>query len=89
MNHISKNQEEQEEIVKQHIHLFLYDNIDILILTNLNDRFPSKVDLQNTYQKICDYLQIAVNTLPDEEFNLTLKIFVQKYKLDIKKHIIQ
>ena len=64
----------------------LYNKQDILIAyKDLNDRFPSKVDLQNTYQKICDYLQIAVNTLPDEEFNFSIKDFCSKYKLDIKK----
>ena len=64
----------------------LYDKQDVIIAyKDLNDRFPSKVDLQNTYQKICDYLQIAVNTLPDEEFNFSIKDFCSKYKLDIKK----
>ena len=59
----------------------MYDKHDILIAyKDLNDRFPSKVDLQNTYQKICNYLQIAVNTLPDEEFNFSIKDFCSKYK---------
>ena len=68
----------------------LYDKQDILIAyKDLIDRFPSKVDLSKHLPKICDYLQIAVNTLPDEEFNFSIKDFCSKYKLDIKKHIIR
>lgn len=64
----------------------LYNNIDIKSSYKLiNDRFPLKIDLQNTYQKICDDLQIAVNTFPEDDFNFNIKDFCEKYNLDIIK----
>ena len=64
----------------------LYNDIDIKSSYKLiNDRFPLKIDLQNTYQKICDDLQIAVNTFPEDDFNFNIKDFCEKYKLDIIK----
>ena len=64
----------------------LYNNIDIKSSYKIiNDRFPLKIELQNTYQKICDDLQIAVNTFPEDDFNFNIKDFCEKYNLDIIK----
>ena len=58
------------------------DHRRIILVANQN--VPDRPKLSEP-QKICDYLQIAVNTLPDEEFNFSIKDFCSKYKLDIKK----
>ena len=51
----------------------------------LEDRYPSKKSVQEVYQKICDHLKIAINELPDEDFDFNISNFCEKYKLDIKK----
>jgi hypothetical protein len=43
------------------------------------------------YQKIADYLQVAVNTMPEEEFAFNIEVFAKKYNFNITQtfHTLQ
>ena len=51
----------------------------------IQERFPKIKQIQNIYQKICDFLQIPVHALPDEDFGFNIKEFCARYKLDIRE----
>ena len=57
----------------------------------LSFRHPEIKEIRNIYQRIADDLQIAVNTLPEEEFLFDIQEFSQKYQLNISKtfHILK
>ena len=67
----------------------LYDRLDFSKnIQNLNVWHPEIKSIQNIYQKICDYLQIAINELPDENFQFNISSFCNRYNLDIKQTFI-
>ena len=67
----------------------LYDRLDFSKnIHNLNIWHPEIKSIQNIYQKICDYLQIAINELPDENFQFNISSFCNRYNLDIKQTFI-
>jgi len=49
----------------------------------LQNRYPSLKEIQDVYQKICDYLQIAIDTLPDEDYDFNIKDFCKRYEFKI------
>ena len=49
----------------------------------LQNRYPSLKEIQNIYQKICDYLQVAIDTLPDEDYDFNIKDFCKRYEFNI------
>ena len=64
----------------------LYDEKDIKInYKTINERNPEIKDLEYIYQKICDYLQVPLNTHPEEDFKFEIGDFCKRYKLDIKQ----
>ncbi|MDA9227982.1 RecQ family ATP-dependent DNA helicase, partial [Flavobacteriales bacterium] len=67
----------------------LYDRLDFKKnINNLNIWYPSIKSIQNIYQKICDYLQIGIHELPDEDFQFNISSFCTRYNLDIKQTFI-
>ncbi|MDC1062975.1 RecQ family ATP-dependent DNA helicase [Flavobacteriales bacterium] len=67
----------------------LYDRLDFKKnINNLNIWYPSIESIRNIYQKICDYLQIAIHELPDENFQFNISSFCTRYNLDIKQTFI-
>lgn len=67
----------------------LYDRLDYSKNTqNLNIWHPEIKSIQNIYQKICDYLQIGIHELPDENFQFNISSFCNRYNLDIKQTFI-
>jgi ATP-dependent DNA helicase RecQ len=67
----------------------LYDRLDFSKnIQNLNVWHPEIKSIQNIYQKICDYLQIGINELPDENFQFNISSFCNRYNLDIKQTFI-
>ena len=67
----------------------LYDRLDFRKnIQNLNIWHPEIKSIQNIYQKICDYLQIGINELPDENFQFNISSFCNRYNLDIKQTFI-
>jgi len=67
----------------------LYDRLDFKKnINNLNIWYPNIESIQNIYQKICDYLQIAIHELPDEDFQFNISSFCIRYNLDIKQTFI-
>ena len=67
----------------------LYDRLDFKKnINNLNIWYPSIESIRNIYQKICDYLQIAIHELPDEDFQFNISNFCNRYNLDIKQTFI-
>ena len=67
----------------------LYDRLDFnKNINNLNFWYPTIESIQNIYQKICDYLQIAIHELPDEDFQFNISNFCNRYNLDIKQTFI-
>ena len=67
----------------------LYDRLDFKKnINNLNIWNPSIDSIKNIYQKICDYLQIAIHELPDEDFQFNISNFCNRYNLDIKQTFI-
>ena len=67
----------------------LYDRLDFnKNINNLNIWYPTIESIQNIYQKICDYLQIAIHELPDEDFQFNISNFCNRYNLDIKQTFI-
>ncbi len=67
----------------------LYDKLDFKKnINNLNIWYPSIESIQNIYQKICDYFQIAIHELPDEDFQFNISNFCNRYNLDIKQTFI-
>ena len=67
----------------------LYDRLDFSKnIQNLNIWHPKIKSIQNIYQKICDYLQIGIHELPDEDFQFNISIFCNRYNLDIKQTFI-
>lgn len=67
----------------------LYDRLDFSKnIQNLNIWHPEIKSIQNIYQKICDYLQIGIHELPDENFQFNISSFCNRYNLDIKKTFI-
>ena len=67
----------------------LYDRLDFKKnINNLNIWYPTIESIQNIYQKICDYLQIAIHELPDEDFQFNISNFCNRYNLDIKQTFI-
>ena len=67
----------------------LYDRLDFKKnINNLNIWYPSIDSIKNIYQKICDYLQIAIHELPDEDFQFNISNFCNRYNLDIKQTFI-
>ncbi|MFL2568168.1 MAG: ATP-dependent DNA helicase RecQ [Flavobacteriales bacterium] len=67
----------------------LYDRFDFnKNINNLNIWYPSIDSIQNIYQKICDYFQIAIHELPDEDFQFNISNFCNRYNLDIKQTFI-
>ena len=50
----------------------------------IQERYPDLKEIQKIYQKICDYLQVAVNILPDEDFQFNIKDFCNRYNLNIR-----
>jgi ATP-dependent DNA helicase RecQ len=49
----------------------------------LQNRYPSLKEIQDVYQKICDYLQIAIDILPDEDYEFNIKDFCKRYEFNI------
>ena len=49
----------------------------------LQNRYPSLKEIQDVYQKICNYLQIAIDTLPDEDYDFNIKDFCKRYEFNI------
>lgn len=49
----------------------------------LQNRYPSLKEIQDVYQKICDYLQIAIDMLPDEDYEFNIKDFCKRYEFNI------
>ena len=67
----------------------LYNKLDFKKnINNLNIWYPKIESIQNIYQKICDYLQIAIHELPDEDFQFNISNFCNRYNLDIKQTFI-
>ena len=67
----------------------LYDRLDFRKnIQNLNIWHPEIKSIQNIYQKICDYLQIGIHELPDEDFQFNISSFCNRYNLDIKQTFI-
>ncbi|MBL6875037.1 MAG: RecQ family ATP-dependent DNA helicase [Flavobacteriales bacterium] len=67
----------------------LYDRLDFKKnINNLNIWYPSIDSIKNIYQKICDYFQIAIHELPDEDFQFNISNFCNRYNLDIKQTFI-
>lgn len=67
----------------------LYDRLDFnKNINNLNIWYPTIESIQNIYQKICDYFQIAIHELPDEDFQFNISNFCNRYNLDIKQTFI-
>ena len=67
----------------------LYDRLDFSKnIQNLNIWHPEIKSIQNIYQKICDYLQIGIHELPDEDFQFNISSFCNRYNLDIKQTFI-
>lgn len=67
----------------------LYDRLDFSKnIQNLNIWHPEIKSIQNIYQKICDYLQIGIHELPDENFQFNISSFCNRYNLDIKQTFI-
>lgn len=67
----------------------LYDRLDFKKnINNLNIWYPTIDSIKNIYQKICDYLQIAIHELPDEDFQFNISNFCNRYNLDIKQTFI-
>ena len=67
----------------------LYDKLDFKKnINNLNIWYPKIESIRNIYQKICDYLQIAIHELPDEDFQFNISNFCNRYNLDIKQTFI-
>lgn len=67
----------------------LYDRLDFnKNINNLNFWYPTIESIQNIYQKICDYLQIAIHEFPDEDFQFNISNFCNRYNLDIKQTFI-
>ena len=67
----------------------LYDRLDFKKnINNLNIWYPNIESIRNIYQKICDYLQIAIHELPDEDFQFNISSFCTRYNLDIKQTFI-
>ena len=67
----------------------LYDRLDFRKnIQNLNIWHPEVKSIQNIYQKICDYLQIGIHELPDEDFQFNISSFCNRYNLDIKQTFI-
>jgi ATP-dependent DNA helicase RecQ len=67
----------------------LYDTLDFSKnIQNLNIWHPEIKSIQNIYQKICDYLQIGIHELPDEDFQFNISSFCNRYNLDIKQTFI-
>ena len=67
----------------------LYDRLDFKKnINNLNIWYPNIESIRNIYQKICDYLQIAIHELPDEDFQFNISNFCNRYNLDIKQTFI-
>jgi ATP-dependent DNA helicase RecQ len=48
----------------------------------LKFRYPTLEEIQEMYQKIADYLQVAVNTMPEEEFAFNIEVFAKKYNFN-------
>jgi len=64
----------------------LYDEKDFKTNYNIiNERNPEIKDLEYIYQKVCDYLQVPINTHPEEDFKFGITDFCNRYKLDIRK----
>ena len=64
----------------------LYNEKDIKInYKTINERNPEIKDLEYIYQKVCDYLQVPINTYPEEDFKFGITDFCNRYKLDIRK----
>jgi len=57
----------------------------------LKFRYPTLEEIQKMYQKIADYLQVAVNTMPEEEFAFNIEVFAKKYNFNITQtfHTLQ
>ena len=67
----------------------LYERLDFKKnINNLNIWYPNIESIRNIYQKICDYLQIAIHELPDEDFQFNISSFCTRYNLDIKQTFI-
>ena len=67
----------------------LYDRLDFNKNNdNLNIWYPEIESIRNIYQKICDYLQIGIHELPDEDFQFNISNFCNRYNLDIKQTFI-
>lgn len=49
----------------------------------IQNRYPSLKEIQDVYQKICNYLQIAIDTLPDEDYDFNIKDFCKRYEFNI------
>ena len=49
----------------------------------LQNRYPSLKEIQDVYQKICDYLQVAIDTLSDEDYDFNIKDFCKRYEFNI------
>ncbi len=79
-------------MAKQPIHFLLINQSDVKRNKDiLNFRYPMLEEIQEMYQKIADYLQVAVNTLPEEEFEFNIESFAKKYDFNITKtfHTLQ
>ena len=63
----------------------LFDKDDISEnYKKIQERYPNLKEIQKIYQKICDYLQVAVDILPDEDFQFNIKDFCNRYNLNIR-----
>ena len=63
----------------------LFDKDDISEnYKKIQERYPNLKEIQKIYQKICDYFQVAVDILPDEDFQFNIKDFCNRYNLNIR-----
>ncbi|HTN44744.1 MAG TPA: ATP-dependent DNA helicase RecQ [Flavipsychrobacter sp.] len=64
--------------------LLLWDRKDIQRLEESTSiKFPGETYLRNVYQSVCEYLQLAIGTEPDDYFDFDPVDFCKKFHLDV------
>ncbi|MFZ4797894.1 MAG: RecQ family ATP-dependent DNA helicase [Bacteroidia bacterium] len=58
---------------------------DINAKKKIGVNYPDINEISLTYQAICDYLQVPVNTKPDRSFDFDIIAFVKRYNFDAFK----
>lgn len=58
---------------------------DINAKKKIGVNYPDINEISLTYQAICDYLQVPVNTKPERSFNFDIASFVKRYNFDAFK----